>query len=143
MSRHTDGTYSPATGNRPPGRTDVADNPLTVGLTECADTLRRGSLTDRHRTLPGGCGVNRDKSYRRAQFEKLLSANLGGTLFYSPSVHACPRGICGSVIKSNIHSPSNFEGEDRIGCAVAHPAPPREVLKGDTHVMPARWKRSR
>src|ERR1700722_3035161 len=42
MSRHTDGTYSPATGNRPPGRTDVADNPLTVGLTDCADTLRRG-----------------------------------------------------------------------------------------------------
>src|SRR6202035_5558348 len=62
MSRHTDGTYSQATGNRPPRRADVADNPLTVGLTDCADTLRRGSLTDRHRTFPGGCGVNRDKS---------------------------------------------------------------------------------
>jgi deoxyxylulose-5-phosphate synthase len=63
--------------------------------------------------------------------------------FINRRTHACARGICGSVIKSNIHSPSNFEGEDRIGCAVAHQAPPREVLKGDTHVMPARWKRSR
>ncbi len=39
-------------------------NPLTVGLTRCSDTLRRGPLTDRHRTFPGGCGVNRDKPYR-------------------------------------------------------------------------------
>ena len=49
-------------------------NPLTIGSTRCADTLRRGPLTDRHRTFPGGWGVNRDKPYRRGALGKLRNA---------------------------------------------------------------------
>jgi hypothetical protein len=38
-------------------------NPVTIGSTGGADTFRRGPLRDRHRTFPGGWGVNPDKPY--------------------------------------------------------------------------------
>ena len=84
--RRTDDTYSRAIRSRgaPTGATIKAPgmglrqgqsestNPLTVGLTGCADTLRRGPFTDRHSTFPGGCGVNRDKPYRRGCTREIM-----------------------------------------------------------------------
>ena len=71
------------TGDQPPRRTDVADNPLTVGLTECArcggDLLQ--IATGRFREAAESTAT----IVPQGAIEKLLSANLGGTLFYSPS----------------------------------------------------------
>jgi hypothetical protein len=83
--RRTDDTYRRANRNRAapmaPTGAAITVEALSTGLRQCqsestkpcncrfirrcADTLRRGSLTDRRRTFPGGWGVNRDKGYRR------------------------------------------------------------------------------
>jgi hypothetical protein len=50
-------------------------NPVAIGSTRVADTLRWGPLTDRHRTFPGGWGVNREKSYRRGRHQPLIATS--------------------------------------------------------------------